>query len=68
MYNLSVDEIVQASNRYWKSGERKGKAARSGARVSRFVTPRVKWCDILPPRPYRRLPTTTYNVIMGHRN
>ena len=41
MYNLSVDEIVQASNRYWKSGERKGKAARSGS------APRacVKVCD-----------------------
>lgn len=31
MYNLSIDEIVQASNKYWKAGERKDKAACSGS-------------------------------------
>jgi hypothetical protein len=59
VYNLSIDKIVQASNKYWKTGERKDKAACSGSMscVPGFVTPHVKMCDIMP---YRGLPTTTY--------
>jgi len=31
-------------------------------RVPGFVTPRVKLCDMQPPRPYRELPTTAYTA------